>query len=134
MPSILITILLLTLSDVEVLQGKVIQIADGDTLTLVVGTEQVKVRLEGIDCPEAKQAFGNRAKQALSDLVHGKDVTVTKTGTDRYKRTLGVGTAVFLLCVGTAFLLSSRSEIQLPTATPLLSGDEIVVSAREGQY
>jgi micrococcal nuclease len=36
----------------KTLTGKVIKIADGDTLTLLVGNTQVKVRLEGIDTPE----------------------------------------------------------------------------------
>lgn len=51
--------------------------------------EQVKVRLVEIDAPEKRQAFGNRSKQALSQLVHGKQVEIKKYGTDRYGRTLG---------------------------------------------
>ena len=49
---------------------------------------EVRVRLESIDCPEKKQAFGNKAKQHLSDLVAGKTVTVHETGQDFFKRTL----------------------------------------------
>ena len=36
----------------------------------------VKIRLEGIDCPELGQAFGTRAKQFTSALVFGKDVEI----------------------------------------------------------
>lgn len=50
----------------ETLTGKVIKVADGDTLTLLVGTEQIRIRLHGIDSPEQGQAFGDRAKQALA--------------------------------------------------------------------
>lgn len=42
--------------------GKVVGISDGDTLTLLSGREQIKVRLVEIDAPEKGQAFGNRAK------------------------------------------------------------------------
>ena len=41
-------------------------------------------RLEGIDAPESRQSFGTKSKQALSEMVFGKAVTVKKTGTDRY--------------------------------------------------
>ena len=48
------------------LTGKVIKIADGDTLTLLVDKTQIKVRLEGIDTPERAQPFGRKAGQALA--------------------------------------------------------------------
>ena len=75
---------------VEELSGKVIGVTDGDTIKVLVNKESVTVRLEGIDAPESKQSFGNKSKEALSRLVAGKTVTVKKTGTDKYKRTLGV--------------------------------------------
>jgi endonuclease YncB( thermonuclease family) len=72
-------------------EGKVVSIADGDTLTVLVtpSNQQVKVRLSGIDTPERKQAFGTQAKQALSAKVFGKLVRVQDNGQDRYGRTLG---------------------------------------------
>lgn len=51
--------------------------------------EQVKVRLAEIDAPEKAQAFGNRSKQSLFDLVHGKEVLVVEQGKDKYRRTIG---------------------------------------------
>ena len=64
-------LLLFTLSaQAETLEGKVVKIADGDTLTLLTSSnEQVKIRLAGIDTPERKQPFGNKAKQALAKLA-----------------------------------------------------------------
>ncbi len=50
-------------------EGKVVKIADGDTLTLLVDSKQLKIRLSDIDTPERKQPFGTRAKQALSELA-----------------------------------------------------------------
>ncbi len=48
-----------------------------------------KIRLEGIDCPESKQDFGNKAKLAVSELCFDKEVVIIKSGEDRYGRTLG---------------------------------------------
>jgi hypothetical protein len=42
----------------------------------------------GIDCPEKGQAFGNKAKQAASALVFGKEITLQTYGHDKYGRTL----------------------------------------------
>ena len=72
------------------LTGKVVKIADGDTLTLLVGKTQVKVRLEGIDTPERGQPFGRKAGQALAKSVFGNVVQVDDFGKDRYGRTLGI--------------------------------------------
>lgn len=69
--------------------GEVVSVADGDTITVLVERKQVKIRLIEIDAPEKKQAFGNKAKQVLADMVFGKDVQVEEHGKDKYKRTLG---------------------------------------------
>lgn len=69
---------------------RVVGVSDGDTLTcLTADKKQVKVRLHGIDAPERGQPYGNRSKQALSDLVFGKDVEVESRGSDPFKRTIG---------------------------------------------
>lgn len=73
----------------EIFQAKVIGITDGDTIiVLTKDKKQVKIRLEGIDCPEMKQDFGTKAKQATSDRCFGKQVSIHKSGVDRYGRTL----------------------------------------------
>jgi endonuclease YncB( thermonuclease family) len=74
----------------EEISGKVVGVTDGDTITVLVNKETIKVRLEGIDAPESGQSYGTKSKQALSEMVFGKPVTVKKTGTDKYKRTLGI--------------------------------------------
>jgi endonuclease YncB( thermonuclease family) len=69
---------------------RVVGVTDGDSITcLTPEKQQVKIRMNAIDAPERGQPFGNRAKQALSDLVFGKDVEVEDLGTDKYKRTIG---------------------------------------------
>ncbi len=47
---------------------------------------QVKIRLHGIDAPEAKQAFGTVARKALADLIADKVVSVEEVDRDRYGR------------------------------------------------
>lgn len=68
--------------------GKVVGIADGDTLTVLADNTQHKIRLAEIDAPEKKQAFGERAKQSLSDLCFNAEAEVTPATTDRYGRTI----------------------------------------------
>ena len=72
-----------------VYHGKVIKIADGDALTLLVDNPQLKIRLSEIDTPEQKQPFGARAKQALSELAFGKQARVVEVFKDRYGRIVG---------------------------------------------
>ena len=69
--------------------GKVIKIADGDTLTILVDKRQLKIRLSDIDTTERKQPFGTKAKQALSDLAFGKQARVVEVTIDRYGRIVG---------------------------------------------
>ncbi len=69
--------------------GKVVKVADGDTLTLLTDGRQIKVRLAEIDTPEKGQPFGNKAKQALAEMVFGKQVKVIVVDVDRYGRTVG---------------------------------------------
>lgn len=71
------------------LDGRVVGVSDGDTLTLLdADKRQHKIRLSGIDAPESGQAFGSRSKQALSDCAFGKTAIVTGDNTDRYGRTV----------------------------------------------
>jgi len=70
--------------------GKVVRVADGDTVTVLTpDRQQIKVRLYGIDCPEKRQAYGNRSRQAVASMIAGKTVRVRSMGVDRYGRTLG---------------------------------------------
>lgn len=70
--------------------AKVVKISDGDTITVLSGKEQTKVRLYGIDAPEKKQDYGQKSRQFLASLIAGQIVEVEPKGKDRYKRTLGI--------------------------------------------
>ncbi len=77
-------------SHADVLLGHVVAVSDGDTITVLDDSKQRHViRLMGIDAPEKAQAFGQKAKQSLSDLVFGRDVSITWLKKDRYGRTVG---------------------------------------------
>jgi endonuclease YncB( thermonuclease family) len=86
-----VTMLLLALvTHAETITGRVVAVADGDTITVLDSTKvQHKIRLAGIDAPEKKQAFGQRSKESLSDLVFDQAVTVETTKRDRYGRKIG---------------------------------------------
>ena len=51
--------------------------------------KQVRVRLAEIDTPESRQPYGNRARQALSDLAFNQQARVVVRDTDRFGRTVG---------------------------------------------
>lgn len=71
------------------LNGVVVGISDGDTLTILVERKPVKVRLAEIDAPESKQPFGNRSRQSLAAICHRKSAQVTWQSHDRYSRVIG---------------------------------------------
>ena len=85
-----VAVLLVSRAAAQTIEGRVVGVHDGDSLT-VLDAEKVqhKIRLSGIDAPEEKQAFGERAKQALSRLTFGETVRVEVRGKDKYGRTLG---------------------------------------------
>ena len=62
------------------LYGKVIEVNSGDVITIFNLNRPVRVKLLGVDAPEANQAFGDVAKKHLSDLVFDKGVLVNYSG------------------------------------------------------
>lgn len=77
-------------STADTLHGRIVGVADGDTVTLLDDTNtQWKIRLMGIDAPEKKQAFGQKSKESLSALLFNKQVQVEFNKRDKYGRTVG---------------------------------------------
>lgn len=91
---IYITILLLFVQlacQAQILTGKVVRIADGDSFTLLVeGKNQIRIRLHGIDCPERGQPYSRVAKDFTRDLLSRGSVKVEQTDVDRYGRVVGI--------------------------------------------
>lgn len=79
---------MLTLNAHADFTGKVVAVADGDTITVRMEQKQVKVRLVEIDAPEKVQPFGSRSKESLSDLCFDKTAMLETKGKDPYGRTL----------------------------------------------
>ncbi len=70
--------------------GKVVAVTDGDTVKVLDETKTLhKIRLNDIDAPEKKQAFGNKSKDNLAKYIAGEIVNVEYSKKDRYGRVLG---------------------------------------------
>lgn len=62
-----------------------VRVLDGDTVFVMKDKKEVKIKIDGVDCPEMGQAFGKNAKQFTSKLVLGKVVEVSIKGLDNFK-------------------------------------------------
>ena len=71
------------------LTGKVIEVNDGDELTIFNLNRPVRIKLIGMDAPEKDQAFGGIAKQHLADLVFDKVVVVEYLGIGQHTVLIG---------------------------------------------
>ena len=66
---------------------KVISVSDGDTFRgLTEDNEEIKFRIFGIDAPERYQAFGNKSKQYLSELIFNETVGIKIQSIDYFNR------------------------------------------------
>jgi endonuclease YncB( thermonuclease family) len=71
----------------DILEGRVVGVADGDTIALLDGNrQQHRTRLAGIDAPETAQPYAQRSKQHLAELAFGKDAKADCYKVDPYDR------------------------------------------------
>ncbi len=91
----LLIILMITFSSpahvhADILNGQVVMVTDGDTLTVQDDQgRKHRIRLAGIDAPEMSQPYGFRSHNNLRSLVAGRFVMVEYEKRDRYKRIVG---------------------------------------------
>ncbi|CAE6778379.1 Uncharacterized endonuclease [Nitrospira defluvii] len=85
----LFTVLLAVPVLAGVYSGQVVGVIDGDTIDVLHNGKAERIRLNGIDCPEKSQSYGQKAKQAASALVFSKEVTLHTFEEDKYGRTIG---------------------------------------------
>ena len=84
MRNFVLTLFLITLFatgvEASTLFGRVIEINDGDIITVFNLNRPVRIKLLAVDAPEVGQVFGDVAKKHLSDLVYDKSVLVEYSG------------------------------------------------------
>ena len=96
--------------------AKVVGVVDGDTIDVLAGRTQIKVRIEGIDCPELGQPYGRVARSFASDRVFGRRVEVLPKKTDQYGRLVarihvgGEDVGLALLKAGLAWHYTAYSQ------------------------
>lgn len=71
-------------------QARCVGVKDGDTIVVVLDGKQITIRLAEVDCPEKRQAYGQRAKQFTSGLCFGREVSIVEKDKDRYGRTIAI--------------------------------------------
>jgi endonuclease YncB( thermonuclease family) len=69
--------------------GAVTAIIDGDTIEVDRDGVACRVRIHGVDCPEAGQPLAEEAREFTASLVGARDVTVTPVELDRLGRVVG---------------------------------------------
>lgn len=125
MKALLFSCLLATVVDVhaETLAGRVVGIADGDTLTLLdANHQQHKIRLSGIDAPENHQPFGARSKASLSALAFNQEASADCPKKDRYGRWIcvvsihGKDVGLEQVATGMAWWYQQYAKEQMPQA------------------
>lgn len=63
-------------------------VIDGDTMEVSKDGGRIRIRLEGIDCPEKEEPFVQEAKAFATRMAAGKTVTVIEKEQDPYGRTV----------------------------------------------
>ncbi|HVW64111.1 MAG TPA: thermonuclease family protein [Nitrosospira sp.] len=70
----------------KAVHAQVVQVPDGDSLTIVIDGEMVRVRLAEIDAPEGQQPFSDRSRKSLFDLCFWVEAELTGITKDEYGR------------------------------------------------
>lgn len=118
------------------LDGRVVNVHDGDTLTILSARQQIRVRLADIDAPELGQGFGRASRESLAALCAGQQSAVTPTATDRYGRTVArvscrsTDAATHQVASGMAWVFTRYA----PTGSPLYSLQGAAKAERRGLW
>ena len=119
------------LAQAETITGRVINVKDGDSFTLVDAKDKFhEIRLAHVDCPEKKQAFGRKAQLFTFNFTFGKAVTAYVESTDRYYRKIcqvlvdGNNLNEAIVRNGLAWHFKKYSKSSLYNSLELLARDE----------
>ena len=72
----------------EIIRAKAVSIVDGDSISVVINQELVRVRLAGVDAPEGNQPFAIDSRQSLHDLCFWVEAELSSISKDYYGRML----------------------------------------------
>jgi len=143
----LLLLLLVQTALCQTLTGRVVHVADGDTITVLTADKQRhRGRVAGIDAPEKGQPFGDRSRQNVTRIAKGKEATLLCHKTDRYQRkvckvmvqpwdcptcghTLDVGLAQIV--VGLAWWYREYAHEQLPEDRGRYESEEVEARLRK---
>lgn len=119
----------------------VVGVSDGDTLTARCGGagshERIKVRIAAIDAPEKNQPFGQRARQALSELCLRDMAKVYRRSTGRNGQIVAdvecrdQDVARHMIAGGWAWVYDGATELG---DAPLYKAQDVVRDARQGLW
>jgi endonuclease YncB( thermonuclease family) len=87
---LLLFVFLFTPSLCRAWQGKVIAVANGDTLTVLHDGKKEQIRVYGIECPAKEQDSFQHAKQFTAAVVSGRTVEIEPRDRDRFARPLAI--------------------------------------------
>lgn len=137
---------------IRTIEGIVTKVSDGDTINVTdpMGTK-VKVRLYGIDAPEAPkdnkktgriskpgQPYGEEAYQALQSKVYRKAVKLDIMDIDKYKRSVGIiwlnGKNVNLEMVAEGYAWAYRKYLDRPHASEYIQLEDQARSKKLGLW
>lgn len=88
---VILSLFMIVLSFATTIKGKVIKVADGDTITILEENgDKTRVRFYGIDAPEKKQEYGMKSLDVLRKLIDKKEVEIDVKDKDQYGRIVGM--------------------------------------------
>ncbi len=77
-----------TAPEIDYQTAKVEHVIDGDTVIVSQSLEELRIRLDAIDCPENGQHWGDIAKYGLIKLIGGREIQFEEHCVDQYGRTV----------------------------------------------
>ncbi len=67
---------------------EVLEVTDGDSVSVMVDGDRLRIRLAGINAPESDDCLGPESGDSLRSLLDGRTVTLEPTDIDQYGRTV----------------------------------------------
>ncbi len=74
----------------EIKGARVVKIIDGDSIVVSAGTQNIEIRLWGIDTPEYRQPFSKSAKKLTKRLLQDQTVDLLVKDIDKYGRVVAM--------------------------------------------